>query len=71
MVVASPMTREMMKTKPKLTGRSRCGRNGKMLGFACCGALRLVGHLSWSALICPSCDQVVEKHDIVDMGNIK
>jgi len=62
---------QIMKARPKLNGRSRCGQNGKLVGLTCCGDIRPVYHLSFSGLWCNICDHAVDKEDLVDMGNQK
>ena len=60
---------QIMKLQPKLNKRSRCGKNGKLIGFTCCGQIRTVFHLSFHALWCKHCNHQVSKEDITDLGN--
>jgi hypothetical protein len=62
---------QIMKLQPKLNGRSRCGKNGKLVGFTCCGKIFPVYHLSFSGLWCSTCEHEVRKEDITDLGNHK
>ena len=61
--------KQLMQHRPKLNGRSRCGENGKVIGYSCCGQMQTVYHLSWDALWCNACDQEIKKTDIYDLGN--
>ena len=60
---------QIMKLQPKLNGRSRCGKNGKVIGFTCCGQIRTVYNLAFAALWCNTCDHEVKKENITDLGN--
>ena len=60
---------QIMKLQPKLNKRSRCGKDGKLIGFTCCGQIRTVFHLSFHALWCKHCNHQVSKEDITDLGN--
>jgi len=60
---------QLVKIKPKLNGRSRCGENGKIIGCSYCGEMATVYHLSWHSLWCNTCDIGVLKQDFHDLGN--
>ena len=62
---------QIMKLQPRLNKRSRCGKNGKLIGFICCGQVLPVYNLAFSALWCNTCDRAVLKKEIVDLGNHK
>jgi len=61
---------QIMKLQPKLNKRSRCGKNGKLIGFICCGQVLPVYNLAFSALWCNTCDRAVLKKEIADLGNL-
>ena len=46
-----------------LTGRDRAGKNGKSIYCGNCKEELMIGHLSWSALKCPSCKGYYDKHE--------
>jgi PHP family Zn ribbon phosphoesterase len=47
----------------KLIPRSRVGKHGAVIACPHCQTKAVVGHLSWSALGCQQCGQMVEKGD--------
>ena len=42
---------------------SRTGFDGKLIKCPACEATHRVYHLSWSALSCQSCNQMIDKYD--------
>ena len=44
---------------------SRVGTSGKLIGCPKCGHVSRVYHLSWSALGCMGCDDMIDKYDWV------
>ena len=60
---------QIMKLQPKLNKRSRCGKDGKLIGFTCCGQIRTVFHLAFTSLWCNNCEREVCKEEITDLGN--
>ena len=52
----------------KASGRSRAGKNGKVLHHSC-GASFKVYHFAWSACTCQGCGEVVEREDFTHLVN--
>ena len=47
----------------KVTGRTRAGKNGKLVRCPVCESTRKVFNFSFSSLTCPQCKSCVEKED--------